>query len=144
MSDGLADEVRRLAEDAVETARAWFGGRRELDFSEQSLAVVEELLDDASDVTDLPDDAAQRMVEQFGCYVLEVGRRAYGGRYQWYDARSAPVLIVGEPEFRVAILTWDKVRGRLGGDEADNIPFHYDGFAQRVRSAQPGVDVLYV
>jgi hypothetical protein len=42
-------------------------------------------------------------------------------------------LVVGEPAFRVAIMTWDKVRGQLSGDPADNIPFFYTGFAERVR-----------
>ena len=42
------------------------------------------------------------------------------------------------------MITWDKVRGRLGGDEADNLPFFYDGFAERVRRAAPGIRALYV
>lgn len=58
--------------------------------------------------------------------------------------RDAPVLVVGEPRFRVAILTWDKTKGRLLGDEADNIPFFYAGFAGCVRSATDGVDALYL
>jgi len=63
----------------------------------------------------------------------------------WLDKYGArPVLIVGEPEFRVAMIAWDKVRGRLSGDKADNIPFFYAGFAERVRGAQPGDDALYV
>jgi len=143
MSEELAGEVRRVAEQAAATP--WPGVDGALDFSEQSLAVVEEVLADASDYVDsMSEEAVLALAEEFGCYVLEVARRACGGRYQWYDHRSAPVLVVGEPEFRVAIHTWDKVRGRLGGDKADNIPFFYEGFAQRVRSAQPGVDVLYV
>lgn len=54
------------------------------------------------------------------------------------------MLVVGEPRFRVAILTWDKTKGRLLGDEADNIPFFYAGFAGCVRSATDGVDALYL
>jgi hypothetical protein len=48
------------------------------------------------------------------------------------------------PQFHVAIITFDKVRGRLGGDKADNIQFFYQGFSERVRSAKPGTKALYV
>lgn len=48
------------------------------------------------------------------------------GRYSWYDQPDQPVLVVGDPTFRVAILAWDKVRGRLGGDAGDNIPSFYE------------------
>ena len=52
--------------------------------------------------------------------------------------------MVGEPAFRVALLAWDRVRGRLSGDAAANIPFFYAGFAERARRAEPGADALYV
>ena len=89
-------------------------------------------------------DHHDRVAEDFGCYVLEVGRRAFGGRYLWHDGRRQPVLVVGEPACRVAILAWDKCRGRLLGEEADNIPFFFAGFAERVRRLEPGTDVLVV
>jgi hypothetical protein len=60
------------------------------------------------------------------------------------DAFCRVVLVVGEPSFHVAMISWDKVRGRLNGDEADNIPFFYAGFAKRVREAEPGNHVPYV
>jgi hypothetical protein len=138
MSEELAREVGRFAQGVA-------GEVASLDYSEASLALVEELLDEASDHVDtMSEQTVRNLAEQIGCYILEVARRMYGGRYQWYGDRNAPVLVVGEPEFRVAMHTWDRVRGRLAGDEADNIPFFYDGFARRVRSATPGTDVLYV
>ena len=137
MSDDLVDEVQRVAAGIAATRPD------RLDYSEGSLAVIEEMLAEAADY-DLTEELATNIAEQTGCYILEVGRRRHGGRYVWYEARNAPVLLVGEPDFRVAMLTWDKTRGRLSGDEADNIPFFYDGFADRVRSATPGDDALYV
>lgn len=116
-----------------------------LDFSEASLDVVEEMLAEAAGFVDgMTDEQVVNIAQQMGCYVLEVGRRTHGGRYVWHEGRGAPVLLVGEPDFRVAMLAWDKTEGRLRGDEADNIPFFYAGFAGRVRSAGPGDDVLYV
>jgi hypothetical protein len=42
------------------------------------------------------------------------------------------------------MMALEKVRGRVGGDEADNIPFFYAGFAERARKAVPGDDALYL
>jgi hypothetical protein len=39
-------------------------------------------------------------------------------------------------------MTWDQVRGRLNGEPAYDLAFLYEGFAQRVREAKPGDDVL--
>lgn len=139
----LAEDVLQTASDAVDH----FEPRAEgpLDYSVSSLAVVEQVLDEASDFVDeMPDDAVAGIVQGLGCYVLEVGRRAYGGEYRWSAEREQPVLVVGEPDCHVAMMTWDKVRGRLGGDEADSIPFHFEGFAARAQKAEPGDHVLFV
>ena len=83
-------------------------------------------------------------MQQFGCYVLEVARREFGGRYLWHNELQQPVLVAGEPQVHVAMVAWSKVQGRLAGDEADNISFFYSGFAERVTNAQAGTHVLYV
>ncbi|WCN00032.1 hypothetical protein M5C96_11870 [Acidovorax sp. GBBC 1281] len=54
------------------------------------------------------------------------------------------MLIVGEPQFHVSMMTFDKVRGRLSGDTSDSIPFFYAGFLDCARSAEPGVRATYV
>lgn len=95
-------------------------------------------------VPDMPSEQVDGLVQMFGCYVLEVARREFGGRYCRHDDRDQPVLVVGEPAYRVAMITFVKVRGRLSGDEGDNIPFFYQGFAGRARSAEPGTDALYI
>lgn len=139
----IADDIRNAAEKVVDEA----GQRRgvNLDYSEASLKVVEDMLEDDSDFTpDLPPEIVQNIIENYGCYILEVGRMEFGGEYRWHDERNQPVLVVGEPNFHVSLITWDKVRGRLDGDGADNIPFFYAGFAKRAREAQPGSRVLYV
>ncbi|MBY0461391.1 MAG: hypothetical protein K2V38_29085 [Gemmataceae bacterium] len=138
----IAEEIARAAESAVSLCRTMTG---ELDYSEGSLAVVEEFLAEAAGfVTELDSDQVVGLIQDFGCYILEVGRREFGGVYQWHGDRDQPVLVVGAPAFRVAMLAWDKVRGRLGGDKGDNIPFFYAGFAERARLAEPGTDALYV
>jgi hypothetical protein len=141
--DELGREIARAAEDAVAVCEYLRGAPP--DYSEASLDAVEEALGQAAAWDrELTPEQFQNLARAFGCYVLEVARRQFGGRYSWVEGREAPVLVVGEPAFRVALLTWDQVRGRLSGDVACKIPFLYAGFAERVRLAEPGLDVLYV
>lgn len=139
----LAEDIRSSAEKAAKAFERRSGGN--LDYTEASLKLIEEMLEEAADFTpDMSPEIIQNLVENFGCYILEVGRNEFGGAYRWHEGRDQPVLVVGEPGFHVAMITWDKVRGRLNGDEADNIPFFYAGFAKRAREAEPGSHVLYV
>jgi hypothetical protein len=141
--DELAQDIAQAAEDAVAACEYLCGSPP--DYSEASLAAVEEALGQAKDWDkEMPPEEFENVARAFGCYVLEVARRQFGGRYCWFEQRDAPVLVVGEPVFRVALLTWDHVRGRLSGDVACNIPFLYAGFAERARQAEPGTDALYV
>jgi hypothetical protein len=139
----LAQQVVDKAERAVDQLRD--RSNDTLDYSESSLAVVEEMLAEATEfVEESPAEQIEALVKMLGSYVLEVGRREFGGTYYWHEGRDQPVLVVGEPDYKIAILAFDKVRGRLSGDEEDSIPFFYQGFAERARSAEPGADVLYV
>jgi hypothetical protein len=140
--DDLAQDIADAAEDAVAVCEHLRG--EPPDYSEASLAAVEETLAEAAGWEDeLTPDQLRNFAQSFGCYVLEVARRAFGGRYCWHEQRDAPILVVGEPAFRVALLTWDQVRGRLAGDPGCSIRFLYSGFAERIQRAEPGTDVLY-
>jgi hypothetical protein len=142
MNDVL-DEVVSAAERAVTALQARAGGR--LDYSIASLAAVDEMLAEATDyVADLDENVVTGLVQQVGCYVLEVARRAYGGTYYWHPEGEQPVLVVGEPEAHVALMTWSKVVGRLTGDVGDDIPFFFDGFAAKAGAPEPGSSVLFV
>ncbi|QDT60138.1 hypothetical protein SV7mr_26550 [Stieleria bergensis] len=138
----LAQQVVDKAERAVDQLRD--RSNDTLDYSESSLAVVDEILVEASDFLDeTPEAHVDALVRLLGSYVLEVGRRAFGGIYYWYEDRDQPVLVIGEPDYRVAILAFDKIRGRLSGNEAANIPLFYRGMAKLAGDAKPGTDVLY-
>ena len=139
----LEEQVADKAELAVDQLRDRTGDS--LDYSESSLSMVEELLAESSGYIDrIPEEQVEALVHLLGSYILEVGRREFGGKYYWHEGRDQPVLVVGEPDYRIAILAFDKVRGRLSGDEAENIPFFYQGFAIRARNPEPGCDILYV
>lgn len=142
MSD-VRDEVKRMAAEAEAMFQDRAGGT--LDYSRQSLDVVEEMLAEAAAyVAEMDVKSVDRLVQYVGCYIFEVARRAHGGEFYWHDSRDQPVLVAGEPAYRIALLTWDRVRQRLSGDPASNIPFFYAGFDERVRRAVAGDDALYV
>jgi hypothetical protein len=132
--------VAGFAEQAVDAARHRGGGL--LDYSEMSLIVVEEMLGEIA--VSGPDANEGGLVTTFGSYILEVGRRTFGGKYSWYEKGNQPVLVVGEPNFRIAIITLDRVRNRMRGSLEDNIPFFFEGFSSRVRKAKPGEDAFFV
>jgi hypothetical protein len=81
-----------------------------LDYSEASLERVEDMLEEAAAYAEgMTPEEITMLVQSFGCYILEVGRRSLGGHYKWHEKRNQPVLVVGEPDFRVAMITWNKV-----------------------------------
>ena len=139
----LATQVRDKAALAVSQFQKRAAGR--LDYSERSLLIVEDMLTEASRYAkEMSPADVSALVELMGSYVLEVGRRQHGGALKWDNARSQPVLVVGEPQFSVAIMTFDKIRKRLSGDQADSIVFFYQGFSSQVKTATPGTIALYV
>ena len=82
------------------------------------------------------------LVQHIGCYVLEVGRRAFGGEYFWHEEGEQPILVVGEPQAHIALMTWSRVVGRLTDDEDDDIVFFFDAFAARAAAPEAGSKVL--
>lgn len=141
MSDFQAD-IEQFAASAVKAASEMDFGS--LDYSEASLPALENILADLASYREQIAEANRLILyQQFGCYLLEVARRTYGGNHFWYQDRE-PILVVGEPDFHVALTTWGKVEGRLKGDEANNVAFFYRGFADRVKAAKPGDHAVYV
>lgn len=138
----LVDEIAEAAERAVRMGVDRVGAQ--LDYTEASIPLVEEILADASVYSkQLSEAQLQTLAEDFGSYVLEVARRTHGGRYLWFRDRE-PVLMVGDDTSHVAIATWGKVMARLSGDEADDVVYFYQGFAERVKRVEPGKRALYV
>jgi len=141
--NAIHEEVLATAGRAVAALQERAGGR--LDGSVASLKVVDEMLVEVSAyVADLDEAVVTNLVQQLGCYVLEVGRRAFGGEYFWHEEGEQPVLVVGEPAAHVALMAWSKVTGRITGDAGDDIVFFFDGFAARAAQPEPGSNVLFV
>ncbi len=141
--NAIHEEVATAAERAVTSLQARAGGR--LDYSVASLQAVDEMLVEVSAyVAELDEAVVTGLVQQLGCYVLEVGRREYGGEYYWHEEGEQPILVVGEPAAHVALLAWSRVVGRLTGDEGDDIVFFFDGFAAKAAQPEPGDNVMFL
>ena len=141
--NAIHEEVLATAERAVAALQERAGGR--LDWSAASLAAVDEMLVEVAEyVADLDETVVTSLVQQLGCYVLEVGRRTFGGEYFWHEEGEQPILVVGEPAAHVALMTWSKVVGRLTGDEGDDIVFFFDGFAEKAARPEPGSNVMFL
>jgi hypothetical protein len=141
MATDFDAQMAAAAERAVDVARARGGAK--LDYTEASLETVEAILNEISQVS-LSAEQLRLLSQDFGSYVLEVARRLHGGEYQWLTDRNEPVLVWGQPTYRVAMIGWGKVLGRLSGDLGDNIPFFYAGFAGHIKNPTAGKQVTYV
>jgi hypothetical protein len=69
---------------------------RSLDYTEASLQFIEEMIEYASEFApDMPSEVIENIAQNFGCYILEVGRNEFGGEYHWYAKRDQPVRPLG-------------------------------------------------
>lgn len=123
-----------LIDDIVNTAQAYtenFKTLGNLDYSIESLKLVDEHLDEISDFVFSEDDV-YNAASMVGCYVFETARRNYGGNYYWIEKEQQPILTAGEPDFAVSIKAWDKVKERLNNGEEDDIVFYINGYKEHI------------
>ena len=123
-----------------------FGYKYEgLDYSEKSLEVLDQLIEDYSDFADLSDEKMKSdFTAQAGAYIFEVARRNFGGKYFWYDKLNQPIFVTGQPDFEISLLAIDKVKMRIENGHEDNIPYFFNGYSDRVRKAKPGDKAIIV
>lgn len=136
---------QKIASDAKICVRDFglrFAG---LDYSVDSLAVVDKMLNDLSDFyPEFEEPRQQYLVSIIGAYIFEVTRRQYGGKYYWYEQGKQPVLVMGEPDFAISILAFDKVRGRIKNGKEDNIPYYFAGVVDKMKEAKAGDRITVV
>jgi hypothetical protein len=139
----LATQIHQKAELAISQFQERAGGK--LDYSVKSLEVIDEMLAEASDFVEvMPPEHVNSLVNLMGSYILSVAHKEHGGNFYWHDEKDQPILVVGEPNYKVALMAINKVRSRLQGDKADSIPFFYKGFSDRVKNAEKGTDAIYL
>lgn len=144
MSEIHAD-IQRMAAFMVEVNQELAGAP--LDYSPASLRAVDDMLARAAaDAATMPAEFLPNLVQMVGCYLLEVASRQCGGEFFWHERLQVPVLVVGAPVMHIALIPWEKVRQRLSGGEggAVDIAAFYADFANRVETARPGENTLYI
>ena len=139
----LRNQVNNKAELAVQQFQERANGK--LDYSVQSLTVVETMLAEASEwINEMPPHDIDALVSLFSAYILAVASRQFTGEFLWLSQHNQPVFEAKTNSGSVSILAHSKVEGRLRGDPADNIPYFYAGFANRVQENNPDDKALYV
>lgn len=126
--------MSRLQEDIISTAENFtinFADKGNFDYSIESLAKVDELLDELSDFL-MDEDAMYNVSTMVGAYIFETARRNYGGEYFWIEDEEQPILMAGGDKFEVSIKAWEKVQARLENGEEDNIPFYIAGYKEHI------------
>lgn len=130
--DDFTKEIKAEAACLIEKIRKEYPG---LDFSVQSLSIIDNFLEEASDFyIDMNENQKQNIINNVGSYIFEVARTNFGGKYFLYDHLDQPILVTGQPEFEMSLLAFEKVKGRLENGSEDNIPFFFEGFVNGVKN----------
>lgn len=140
--------MNELMNDIIHTANNFaknFSSEQKtsFDYSIESLAAVDELLEEISDF-ELDEDALYNTSSMVGCYVFETARKNYGGEYLWVRDEEQPVLVAGLPDYQVSIRAWQKVRDRLVNGKEDDIPFYIAGYKEHIEHAKKGDFIMIV
>ena len=140
------DLTRHIAENAELCSNHFneeYSGK--LDFSLESISVIEEILDDVSNrKKSLHKEERSWLINIVGSYVFEVGRQNFGGKYYWLPATNETILITGQPIFAIAIIVFQKVIGRIDNGKDDSITFFFQGYVDSVLNAEPGASITYI
>ncbi|MDR2221880.1 MAG: hypothetical protein LBE34_03975 [Flavobacteriaceae bacterium] len=105
----------------------------ELDYSVDSLKVVDNILDDiACHYEDIDDSILHIIVTLTSSYIFEVAKRNFGGKYYWHEQLQQPIFVTSQPHFEVSLLVFEKVKRRLKYGYDDHIPLFFDGFVNSV------------
>lgn len=141
--EALYEDIRKDAELAVAMAVARANGA--LDYSFDSFAVVDAMLREARrSAASMQEEGRQGLIAAFGCYLLETARRNAGGVYYWFEQENMPVLVVGEPQFHIAVGTWWRVRDVLAATHDDGVAAFMFEFLQKIGVATDGERVLFL
>ncbi|GLI06284.1 hypothetical protein YDYSG_23140 [Paenibacillus tyrfis] len=127
-----------LEQDIILTAENFtknFSDKGNFNFSVDSLRNVDDILEELRDF-ELDDDILDSVSSMAGCYIFEVARRNYGGKYYWVQESDQPVLVTGEPEFSISIFAFEKVRSRIQNGKEDEIPYYFDGYIQAIEKGK--------
>lgn len=139
----LYQEIQAWAQNAVFNSPTW--SINQLDYSEKSTSVIEVILSELAEKNlILSEEQVTMITQEYGCYLLLTAYKLYGGEFFWNSDNDQPMLIVGEPEATIVLLTWQKVRGRLLGDKADHIAYFMEQFGKEATHPEAGKQLIFM
>lgn len=135
-------EIDAWASNAILNSPPW--SLNELNYSEKSITVVDIIINELSEKNlTLSDEKIQLISQEYGCYLLMTAYKLYGGVFYWNEQMQQPMLIVGEPDNTLILMTWNKVKGRLLGDESDHLAYFLETFALETKKKELGRKLLF-
>lgn len=139
----LYQEIEAWAQNAILHSPTW--SINQLDYSEKSISVVEIIIGELAEKNfSIPEEQLNMIAQEYGCYLLLTAQKLYGGEFYWNEELEQPMLISCEPQAAIVLLTWNKVKGRLLGDEADHLAFFLEGFAEATKNPENGSQIVYL
>jgi hypothetical protein len=136
----IGKQVKLRAEEFIISYGEHYKG---LDYSQQSLIVLDRLLDDYSQQwKDLSSEKKNEVVTNASSYILWVACRQYGGNFYWSEEEQQPVLVIGEPDYRVATMPQNKVSSRIEQGDSHNIIIYYRKIAESIQQATNNSNIL--
>ncbi|CAL2102199.1 conserved protein of unknown function [Tenacibaculum sp. 190130A14a] len=111
-----------------------------LDYSVESLLVLDdEILNHLHNNQQVMNEQElTNIIHRIGCYIFEVARRNFGGKYDWHWSLNQPALITGYPSFEITILTFTKVKHRIIYGSKESIPSFFNIYMKKVKTAKKG------
>ncbi|MBI0060536.1 MULTISPECIES: hypothetical protein [Gilliamella] len=139
----LYQEIEAWSQNAILHSPTW--SINQLDYSEKSITVVEMIIGEMADKSfGLPEEQLNMISQEYGCYLLLTAHKLYGGQFFWNQEFEQPMLICCEPDATIALLTWNKVKGRLLGDKTDHIAYFLDEFGKATFQPEKGTQRVYL
>jgi hypothetical protein len=128
----LAQQMEADAADAVELTDFYFS--KTLNFSEASVALIEQFIDDVHYA--LPDGKTPRNIDLlccvWGAYIGEVFRRNVGGTWvEWHDQHGEAIALQLNKQ---TLFPHDKLRKRLVDGPEHNLRDYYQVFRDLMRA----------
>ncbi|CAP44436.1 hypothetical protein [Bordetella petrii] len=131
VDEEVQDEFIERVNSAAEAFLAAVPGTSALDYSIESVAALDAVLEEAHQgrLTLTPMQTVGA-----AAYLYEVGRRHFGGLYEVCDDEDPVVLVTGEPEFDVCLCAISKVERRVRNGAADTLPAFFQHYVRAVNA----------
>lgn len=136
----IGKQIKLRAEEFVITYGNQYKG---LDYSQQSLTVLDRLLVSFREIwNDMSDDDKTEVLTNISSYMLWVAKTQYNGNFYWSEKHAQPVLVIGEPDYRVAFMPQAEVKNSIEQDNAHPLAGFYRKISDELQKATPQTNIL--